>query len=303
MIMSKTLPPLAAIRVFEAAARHQNFTRAAAELGMTQAAVSYQIKILEDRVGAPLFLRRGRGVSLSDIGERLLPAATEAFDLLSDAFESVKFQSVQSLSISCNNTFANSVLAPRMGLFQIENPSLAVRVRAEDGVADFSLQKVDVAIRAGLGTWPDVEVHKLLDANFSPMLSPELADSIGGVKTPKDLLKLPVVEPSDPWWRAWFAAAGLPNVKLNGPPNLKFGSQVLEAKAAMAGQGVGILTPAFYQNDLAAKRLIQPFDLVCSEGRRAYWLVYPKSRRNAPQIKIFREWLLGIMHTSYPQSP
>ncbi len=126
------------------------------------------------------------------------------------------------------------------------------------------------------------------------MLSPDLAATIGGVNEPADLLKLPIIEAGDPWWQQWFEAAGLPDAAIGGDLGLRLGSQILEANAAMAGQGVGILTPAFYREAMAQNRLIQPFDLVCDDGR-AYWLVYPESRRNAPKIKAFRKWIKAEM--------
>ena len=291
--MLSHLPPLAAIRAFEAAARHGSFTKAAEELGMTQAAVSYQIKILEERVGAPLFLRFARGVELTDVGRRLSRRASEALDLLRDAYADAKGQGEDTLVISAIPTFATNFLAQKLGCFQIDHPSIAVRVQVTQALTDFAAEDVDVAIRSGLeGAWPGLKSDLLLPAVFTPMLSPKLAETIGGVHTPADLLKLPIIEPSDPWWPQWFEAAGIPDAKLMEQPSLQFGSQILEANAAIAGQGVGILTPTFYLDAINQGQLSQPFDLTCDDGQR-YWLVYPESRRNAPKIRAFRDWVLG----------
>ncbi|MGO4834913.1 LysR family transcriptional regulator, partial [Rhizobiaceae sp. 2RAB30] len=135
--MALPLPPLAAIRAFEAAARHGSFTKAAEELGMTQAAVSYQIKLLEDRVGAPLFLRRPRQVSLTETGKRLAPAVSEAFELLSAAYQTARHGAQGTLVINTVQTFAAQWLAQHMGEFQIAHPALAVRLEASSGVVDF----------------------------------------------------------------------------------------------------------------------------------------------------------------------
>lgn len=295
--MTTNLPPLAAIRAFEAAARHASFTRAADELGMTQAAVSYQIKVLEDRVGSALFLRHPRGVELTETGVRLSRQAGEALDLLRDAFAEAQGRTSETLVLSVIATFATNFLAQRLGRFQIDNPSLALRVDLSQTLVDFAREDVDVAIRAGAGGWPDVETHLLLRGLFTPMLHPDLIEQAGGIDEPADLLKLPILEPSDPWWRTWFETAGVPASALKHlkqKPRLRFGSQVLEGNAAIAGQGVGILTPAFYSEAVAQGQLVQPFELTCDDGH-AYWLVYPKSRRNAPKIRAFRDWILKEM--------
>lgn len=290
--MTSQLPPLAAVRVFEAAARHLSFTRAADELGMTQAAVSYQIKLLEERVGAPLFLRKPRQVALTDTGRRLGAAATEAFARLTEAYAAARGGAEGVLIITTVLTFASNWLAPRLGSFQLLHPALAVRLDTDSRMVDFSREEVDIGIRSGDGNWPGMIAHRLVEADFTPMLSQKLADGIGGVKEPTDLLRLRLLDPEDPWWRQWFAAAGVPVDSLVGRPNASMGSQAYEANAAMAGQGVAILTRPFFLNELADGRLIQPFDLVCNDGH-AYWLVYQEARRNVPKIRAFRDWVLA----------
>jgi LysR family glycine cleavage system transcriptional activator len=291
------LPPLPAIRAFEAAARHLSFTKAASELGMTQAAVSYQIKLLEDRVGAPLFLRRPRHVVLTDTGQRLAVAATEAFAILGDAYASARGDVQRTLCISTVVTFASNWLARHVGSFQMAHPLLAVRLDTADRLVDLARGDADVGIRSGGGKWPGLVSHHLIRADFTPLLSPKLAESIGGVREPADLLRLPILDPGDPWWRQWFAAAGVAADALLGRPDSRMGSQAYEGNAAIAGQGVAMLTRSFFRADLAEGRLIQPFDLVCDDGH-AYWLVYPEQRRNAANIRAFRDWLLAEVKTS-----
>jgi len=295
--MANQLPPLAAIRVFEAAARHLSFTKAAAELGMTQAAVSYQIKVLEERVGAPLFLRKPRQTLLTDVGQRLAPAVTEAFGLISEAYTAAKGGADGLLCISTVQTFASNWLAPRLGSFQMTHPSLAVRLDTASRLVDFAREDIDVGIRSGGGKWPGVASHYLFAADFTPMLSPKLAERIGGVKEPADLLKLSILEPDDVWWRQWFAAAGVAVDGLAARPGVSLGSQASLASAAMAGQGVAILTRALFRSELADGRLYQPFDLVGDDGH-AYWLVYAESRRNLPKIRAFRDWVLAEVKAS-----
>jgi len=285
------LPPLAAVRVFEAAARLGSFTKAAQELGMTQAAVSYQIKVLEERVGAPLFLRRPRQVSLTDTGQRLAPKLSDAFAMIAEAYASARTGAQETLNITTILTFASHWLAKHIGSFQIANPSIAVRVDTGSDMVDFTRQEFDIGIRSGKGVWPGVTSHKLFADSFTPMLTRKLADSIGGVHAPEDLLKLPLLDPGDPWWVHWFSDMGVKNLDLTSRPNVRLGSQAYEANAAMAGNGVAILTRAYFIQELSDGRLIQPFDHVGDDGQ-AFWLAYHESRRNVPKIKAFREWIL-----------
>ncbi|MCA0022598.1 LysR family transcriptional regulator [Mesorhizobium sp. B264B1A] len=294
------LPPLQAIRVFEAVARHLSFTKAAEELAMTQAAVSYQIKVLEERVGAPLFLRRPRQIELTEAGQRLAPAVSEAFAILGQAYAAARGGADGLLCVTTVLTFASNWLAHHLGSFQIAHPALAVGGGGGGGgglhtarrLTDFAREDVDLAIRSGGGKWPGLEAYKLLDADFTPMLSPKLAASIGGVKEPADLLKLPILDPGDIWWTQWFEAAGVQSHDLAKRPGSSMGAQAYEANAAIAGHGVAILTRALFKAELADGRLIQPFDLVGDDGH-AYWLVYPEARRNVPKIRAFRDWILA----------
>ncbi|TGQ06913.1 LysR substrate-binding domain-containing protein [Mesorhizobium sp. M2E.F.Ca.ET.219.01.1.1] len=286
------LPPLPAIRVFEAVARHLSFTKAAQELGMTQAAASYQIKLLEERIGAPLFLRRPKQIELTEPGQRLAPAVSEAFAILGQAYAAARGGADGLLCVTTVLTFASNWLAQHLGAFQIAHPALAVRLDTSSRLTDFAREDVDLAIRSGGGKWPGLEAHKLLDADFTPMLSPKLAASIGGVKEPADLLRLPILDPGDIWWSQWFEAAGVTGHDLAKRPGSSMGAQAYEANAAMAGHGVAILTRALFKNEIADGRLVQPFDLVGDDGH-AYWLVYPTARRNVPKIRAFRDWILA----------
>ncbi|RUU52027.1 transcriptional regulator GcvA [Mesorhizobium sp. M2C.T.Ca.TU.002.02.1.1] len=286
------LPPLQAIRVFEAVARHLSFTKAAQELGMTQAAASYQIKLLEERIGAPLFLRRPKQIELTEPGQRLAPAVSEAFSILGQAYAAARGGADGLLCVTTVLTFASNWLAQHLGSFQLAHPALAVRLDTSSRLTDFAREDVDLAIRSGGGKWPGLEAHKLLDADFTPMLSPKLAASIGGVNEPADLLRLPILDPGDIWWSQWFEAAGVTGHDLAKRPGSSMGAQAYEANAAMAGHGVAILTRALFKNELADGRLVQPFDLVGDDGH-AYWLVYPTARRNVPKIRAFRDWILA----------
>jgi LysR family transcriptional regulator, glycine cleavage system transcriptional activator len=292
MTGAATLPPLAAIRVFEAVARRLSFTRAAEELGMTQAAVSYQIKLLEERLGEPLFLRRPREIVLTEAGERLAPEVTEAFNRLRETFARFADPDVETLTVNTMHTFAVQWLAPRLGVFQLSHPTMAVRLETTNRVVDFAREEVDVVVRAGMGQWPGLVATKLIAVRFTPMLSPKLAASVGGIHEPADILKLPLIDAGDPWWITWLTAHGLPTEILSSQVAIAMSSQAIDGSAAIAGLGVALLTPAYYRQDLADGRLIQPFEEVMEEPS-AYWLAYPESRRNVPKIRAFRDWIVG----------
>lgn len=283
--------PVNALRVFEAAARRGSFTLAGDELGIGQTAVSYQIRLLEELIGTPLFVRRPRHVQLTETGERLSVKATQAFTILRDALAEVENIPDTALAIDSTPTFASQWLARHLGTFQLHHPRLAVRLTSREALIDFSRDPVDVVIRGGLGDWPGLECHRLMPVDFTPMLSPALAASVGGLREPADLLKLPILDSGDPWWRLWFEAAGVGDPGLAEKPATELGVQFFGAQAAMAGQGVAMLTPAFYRDDIALGRLYQPFALCGNEGH-FYWLVYPESRRNIKKIRDFREWII-----------
>src|SRR3954447_6668218 len=201
----RRLPPLAAIRAFEAAARTENFTAAAAELGMTQAAVSYQVKSLEERLGAPLFVREKGRARLTALGARLLPSLSSAFDTIEAAFASHREEDESLLTVTTTHTFANTWLAWTLGAFQMEHPDLAVRMTTSNEVIDLRSGDADVAIRAGNGDWDGVEKYKLFASSFTPMASPEcVAEAerkLGRKLEPADIPHQHLINPSDDWWQ------------------------------------------------------------------------------------------------------
>lgn len=289
----RALPPLAAIRCFEAAARHLNFTQAAKELGMTQAAVSYQIKSLEGRLGAPLFIRGSRGIALSDLGARLAPAVSESFAQLRAAFDQVTSSNESVLNITALPTFATNWLVPRLGAFQLAHPEIAVRLDTSHKMIDFAREDFDVGLRSGGGVWPGLAAHHIMPAAYTPMLSPGLLAKHGSLHRPQELLDLPLIDPTDPWWKAWFAEACVPDADLAKSSGIQVMNQQLSGRAALAGQGVAILMPALFAEEIAEGRLVQPFPLIRNAPDEHYWLVYPEARRRLKKVRAFRDWILA----------
>jgi LysR family glycine cleavage system transcriptional activator len=287
--------PLNALRVFDAVMRNANFTKAGDELGITQTAVSHQIRSLEETVGTPLFLRRPRRIEPTEAGLRLGPKVAEAFALLDEALADLVAPPVETLAVTTTPTFAAHWLAGHIGEFQLAAPHVAVRMMTGTDLVDFAHEPVDVAIRYGRGGAAGLVEHELMRVDYTPMLSPHLVAREGPIETPRDLLRLRLIDPTDPWWRTWFDAAGVADADLAGRPASRLGAQTYEANAAIAGHGVAILTPAFHRAELAAGLLVQPFPLVCGDGDNAYRLVYPETRRHQPRIRAFRDWLLGEM--------
>lgn len=290
----RRIPPLAAVRVFEAAARHLNFTKAAEELGMTQAAVSYQVKLLEERLGSALFHRIGRQVHLTETGRRIAPIVSGAFDSLDDAFSVARTESEAVLTISCSNTLASNWLAARLGLFQMERPQLAVRLHTADHLIDFARDEVDVAIRNSQAPWPGLTSHFLMRVPIAPLASPDFVKRHPPIRSPADVMNLPRLSPDDIWWTQWLEAVGGCAIGSRPGGGVRLDSQTLEGNAAIAGHGIAILNPALWLHEIRAGRLVQVVDDV-AYGRRHYWLVYPEYRRNAPKVRAFREWLLAEM--------
>ncbi|MGY5806316.1 LysR substrate-binding domain-containing protein [Rhizobium sp. LEGMi198b] len=290
--MARFLPPLAAIRAFEAVARKLSFTRAAEELGMTQAAVSYQIKLLEERLRAKLFVRRSHGVVLTEAGQRIAPNISEAFNLLHETLDNLEHAQHETLTVSTTNGFAALWLVPRLDSFRLAQPQITVRIETTDRVVDFAQEDMDVAVRAGDGKWPGLVAVKVHDVYYAPMLSPQLATAIGGVREPADILKLPLLDSQNPLWTAWLCAHDLPLDILERQSSPSLGTQVFSAPAAMDGRGVALLTPTYFRRELAEGRLVQPL-AETSKAVWAYWLTYPERSRRLRKIKAFSAWLMA----------
>jgi LysR family glycine cleavage system transcriptional activator len=283
--------PLAALRVFEAAARLRSFTRAADELGVSQAAVSWQVKALETRLGQPLFIRLPREVAPTPTGERLSRAATEAMSILRSAISDLVETEEGVLAVTTVQSLGAQWLAPRLGGFQIAHPKIAVRLDASSRVIDLAREPVDVALRGGKGQWPGLTAHFLLPAVQTPLCAPDLLAKLGGFKTPAELIAAPRIG-SDGEWREWFEAAGVEIARDHAVLRLAADAQALEVASALAGQGVALGSPIFFAQEIAQGRLVAPFDIV-TRYNGGYWLAYPTERARVRKIVAFRDWVLA----------
>jgi LysR family transcriptional regulator of beta-lactamase len=277
--------PLNALRAFEAAARHQNLTRAAAELCVGQAALSHQIKTLESRLGVVLFHRLARGVALTDEGAALYPVLNEAFDRIAatlDRFAGGHYREV--LSVGVVGTFATGWLLPRLPAFAATHPTIDLRLHTHNNRIDLAGEGVDLAIRFGDGDWQGQVCTQILEAPFAPVCAPVLARALAD---PADLAGMPLLRSyrSDEW-PSWFQAAGLPAIDARGPV---FDSSLAIAAAAAAGVGVALLPLRMFEQDLDAGRLVCPFEPRIDVGR--YWLTRLRSRPESEAARGFREWL------------
>lgn len=288
----RRMPPLSAVRVFEAAARHLNFTKAAAELAMTQAAVSYQVKQLEERLGVALFTRRRGAVQLTDIGAEIAPALSECFDTLDATFAFARRERAEALVVSCSNTFAAGWLARRLGSFQAQYPALKLKLQATDELVDFAAEDVDVAIRGGGGVWAGLTAHFLMRMLITPLASPSLVAANPPVQAPEDLLHWRRISPAESWWDVWFRAALGREPPASAGAAISLDSQLMDGRAAIAGQGCAILNPTLWLAELNAGTLVQVLPFSVPIGS-AYWLVYPKRSASLPRVRAFRSWLFA----------
>lgn len=279
--------PLNALRAFETSARHLSFTRAAAELNVTQSAVSAQVKNLEDRLGTPLFRRLPRGLALTDEGHALLPMLSESFERMGAVLEQFRGGRVREvLTVAAVGTFAVGWLLPRLERFHRAHPFVDLRLMTNNNRVDLAGEGLDYAIRYGDGAWHGTHAEALTEAALSPVCTPELASRL---QVPADLARETLLRSyrADEWAR-WFAAAGVSAPLLRGPV---FDSSVTMAAVAMQGLGVALLPPAMFAQELRAERLVQPFALQVPTG--CYWLTRLKSRQESAAMREFRDWLLA----------
>lgn len=295
-LLARRLPPLNALRSFEAAARHLSFTRAAAELNVTQTAISHQIKALEEHLGLSLFRRLNRALMLTEDGQTLFPAVRDALDGLADAAARLRArETAGTLTVSTLPSFAVKWLVPRMSHFQDRNPGIDLRISAKEHLVDFARDGIDISIRFGVGKWPGVRAEWLADEAIAPVCSPALLPDLPrpGDLARSTLLHEEMVPLRDfPGWETWLSAVGVGGIDAARGP--RFSHTHLMLQAAMDGRGVAMAPLLIAADDLLARRLAEPFSFRLATGF-SYYLVYPPATADRPKIGAFREWITEEM--------
>jgi len=289
-----TLPSLNGLRAFEAAARRLSFTLAAAELNVTQTAISHQIRRLEEQLGIRLFERRNRGLALTREAQGYLPSVRAAFEDLRQATARLQRPGRDELLVvSSTASLAAKWLVTRMAAFQDAHPGIEVRITTSAHLVDFRREQVDMAVRYGRGNWAGLRAQWLMAEDIFPVCSPALLHAPKPLRRPEDLahhtLLHATVSRED--WQLWLTAAGLPTA-LATRRGLSFDQSFMATQAAMDGLGVALGRTPYVETDIAAGRLVVPFDVVLPADA-GFYIVAPEETADTPKIALFRNWLIG----------
>ncbi len=298
--MSRHLPPLNSLRAFEAAARQLSIKKAAEELHVTPAAVSHQVRALEEYCGTPLFHRLARALRLTEAGQAALPLLREGFDKLAEAADAMRTEERAGiLTVSVAPSFGAKWLIPRLDRFHAAHPEFDVRIDATDALTSFAGDGVDVALRYGRGTYRNLRSECLMPEVAFPVCSPRLLERDPPLRRPEDLrhhtllhVQWKMEDDAAPSWRMWLRAAGVEGVDTQRGP--RFSVQGMALEAAIEGQGVALAGAALVGGDLRAGRLVRPFPPSLSQATAfSYYLVYPEAKAGDPKVMAFREWVLA----------
>ena len=290
--MRQRLPPLNALRAFEAAARHESFTRAAAELFVTQGAVSHQVKALETELGVRLFNREHQRLVLTEAGRDYLVAVRDGFDRIALGTERLlQRQNAGVLTVSTSPDFAAKWLVHRLGHFAEAHREIDLRVSATLHHVDFAREEVDLAVRHGEGDWPGLDAVRLSTEQLFAVCSPKLLSGRKRLSRPADILKFPLIHmDTRADWTRWLQAAGVDGAAAIHGPLLNRASMVIDA--AIDGQGIALARTTLAAGDLIKGHLVRPFAQSLPLAR-TYWIICPKATASLPKIVTFRDWLLA----------
>ncbi|MEJ1161281.1 transcriptional regulator GcvA [Prosthecomicrobium sp. N25] len=292
------LPPLKALQAFEAAARHLSFKEAARELHVTPAAVSQQVRALEDRMGRPLFRRGTRAVSLTETGAAAAPVLRSAFLRMEEAARLMQTRPPERvLTVSVAPSFCARWLVPRLHRFRAAYPDCDLRLDATDALADFVDGGIDVALRYGRGRYPGLQSVLLREDEFLPVCAPSYLETVGPLEEPRDLARCTLIHldwsmerAASPDWGAWLAAAGVSGADASRGP--RFSADMMALQAAVDGQGVTLASRLLAKDDLRAERLVQLFpDRSATSSSFSLYLVFPSERREDPRVVAMLDWL------------
>ncbi len=295
--MATRLPPLNALRAFDASARHRSFTRAAEDLSVTPAAISHQIKGLEEYLGAKLFRRAKGTLMLTEAGQRIMPGVRKGFSAFEEAMENFGlYDQTGQINVAVTPSFGAKWLIPRLEHFNAAHPEIDIRISTTMEIIDYEQEGVDIGIRFGRGEYPGLVVEPLLSSEVTPVCSPELLQGDHPkLEKPSDLRHFtllhdesPLLDEAHPNWAMWLLAAGVTDV--DASHGMRFDSASSAISAAIEGVGVALGRTALIGRDIAAGRLVRLFKLSLPI-RFGYYVVYPERSRNRPKVMTFRDWL------------
>ncbi len=304
--MARPLPPLNALRAFESAGRHLSFTKAAAELNVTPAAVGHQVKALEELLEVPLFRRLTRALRLTEAGQAALPTIGQGFAKLAQGVEQIRAHCESGvLTVSVSPAFGAMWLVPRLEHFRIRHPDIEIRIDGTDRLVDLARDDADVALRYGPGGYSGVRVDWLFGQVNTPVCSPALLSGEHPLRRPDDLRHHTLLhidwKDAEASWRMWLLAAGLHDIDPTRGP--RFSMENMAVQAALDGQGVALIGDILVADDLAAGRLVRPFDPRLSTPLTfSYYLLSAKDSAERPKVAAFRDWLLEEARASRPEA-
>jgi LysR family glycine cleavage system transcriptional activator len=292
----RRLPNLAALRAFEAAARHENFSRAAEEIHVTHGAISHQVRALEQELGVMLFARHGKRIAITPEGERFAATLRKALTDIAAAAVALQADAQQKrLTITALPSFAARWLSPRLGWFIEQHPELEVMLQSSGHLTDFVRESVDVGIRFGRGNYPGLSVEKVMDDFYYPVASPRF--NRGKLpRTPQKLERGMLLRCDGEPWTPWFRAAGLDLPEPTG--GLVFQDSSMLVRAAAEGHGIALARHAIVTTELRSGELVRLFDIAV-ECPQSYYLVCPPASLRKPQVQAFRKWLFDEIRKPY----
>ena len=292
--MSRRLPPLNSLKCFEAAGRLLSFTDAARELNVTQAAISHQIKVIEDYLGFSLFDRYPRRLALTEQGKIQLPEVSDAFDRVAQAISSLsKEQHSNLLSVRLAPSFAAKWLSPRLKYFWLQYPEIDLSLYHANAAVDFRREEIDIAVTYGKGDWPDVVADKLLGLDFFPVCSPAFMHNDKPLTRIDNLRYYTLLhDASYECWQEWLELAQLGDIKAEKGTIIDDTNVLIQA--AIEGQGIALGSTTFVDDHLASGKLVKPFD-VTLVNEFCYYVVCPESHLKNPAVRAFKEWLLSLV--------
>lgn len=296
--MPARLPSLNALRAFEASARQRSFSRAAEELNVTPAAISHQIKGLEEYLGAGLFRRAKGTLMLTEAGQRLLPGIRRGFDAFREAMENFgAYDKTGPLNVTMTPSIAAKWLIPRLEHFNRQHPEIDIRITTSMEMVDFDREGIEIGIRYGRGDYPGLVSELLLSSEVSPVCSPQLLNGDKPLRHPRDLANFtllhddsPLHDDTHPNWSMWLRAAGVPEI--DASHGLHFDNASSSMSAAVEGVGVALGRSALADKDIAAGRLVRPFELRL-QSDFGYYVVYPEQNLKRAKVAAFRDWLFA----------